>query len=1170
MQNKTRKGAVPTLLAAIMVLSLFVGIVPTTAAEQSGDYQGLTFNGVNQYIKLDSALSAPPATMEIRAKTTGVNRRQLLFGNYASGTTSSHSLEMNGSNLLRYYETRTVTPNVTFDRSSAVGLAYDTWTMITYVRDIATGELRLYIDGVYKEKWAIDFSNGIYDGVYAHMIGTDQRLSMFWQGEISEIRLWDGVRTDEQISENASKMMTEAETGLLHLWLLDENLRMDGVLRDKVAGGIDGVLVNFPIIPPIPDDIKGLTFNGVNQHIELNSALSAPPVTMEILALTTGMNKRQLLFGNYMSGSTSSHSLEINVGNRLRYWEDKTFSSGIDRPASSVFPMYEWVLITYVRDTVAGELRLYMDGEFVEKWTYNFANEYYDGIYPHLIGADQRRSMFWQGEIAEIRLWEEVRTDEQIKANVKAELTGTEAGLSHLWLLDEDLLKTGVLYDKVEGGINGILVNFPTDLSKVGLSIDAPQTLLKRGETINVNVTVTNGTEQAITDVSLNVTTPYSYLPVSVPSGAGLSIAAGESVTLNYRYIALEGGREAFRVKLEREGFEIKSATSGVSIFGPGNYRGDNHSHSTYSDGSGTISQNAAHVFDVKMLSWLYSTDHNTTNQRLDTQAMTALYAGKFINLANEEFTSSYGHALTLGIPDRLTAYGSPDALVVGSGSSLKWQEVIDMTTGPTRNGIFYMAHPAHPGLEFVNDNEATIAGLRRYTGLEVWNYNSTTAANAYQFDMWDKINSQGTGRYAGIAVTDAHVTSRMGDVYIKAFLSELSVDNINDTLKKGSYVGSNGSELRFDIDGVGIADALNIAGVSKTVNFNIHAFDPVSNLTSVQIVKNTVTGNYALSREIVFAKSFTGEKTNVYDATIEHEVMPGEFYRVEVRSEKAVYAQEAGFAYTNNIWIDSADKSNATDLRDIQYNGNGIEIMTLPAGILYLSGVEGVILDLDKLTATVANGAVLEKSYDSETRFITLKVTAEDGTVTVKDIYVSDPISYVPIGPELPDVVSAAAYAEIVSVNNVSTLVVTVTEILSNGTANMIYKTFADKGASGVYTVGAYQVFVASSGNKVVECYIVDELEVPSIVSATTASKDFVGIVETSKNSGEWVLTFKVTETHFNGDKKVVTHSVILKGNNANQDGTHTFTGGSLKGYTLVYDIKGNGSNIKEFKLTK
>ncbi|MCL2167335.1 MAG: hypothetical protein FWH49_08640, partial [Clostridiales bacterium] len=82
--------------------------------------------------------------------------------------------------------------------------------------------------------------------------------------------------------------------------------------------------------------------------------------------------------------------------------------------------------------------------------------------------------------------------------------------------------------------------------------------------------------------------------------------------------------------------------------------------------------------------------------------------------------------------------------------------------------------------------------------------------------------------------------------------------------------------------------------------------------------------------------------------------------------------------------------------------------------------------------------------------------------------------------------------------------------------------------------------------------------------------AKDFISIVETAKNSRVWVLTFNVTETFADGTTAVVTYSINLNGNNANQSGRYTFTDGDLQGYTLVYDIAGNGSNIKEFKLVK
>jgi len=83
--------------------------------------------------------------------------------------------------------------------------------------------------------------------------------------------------------------------------------------------------------------------------------------------------------------------------------------------------------------------------------------------------------------------------------------------------------------------------------------------------------------------------------------------------------------------------------------------------------------------------------------------------------------------------------------------------------------------------------------------------------------------------------------------------------------------------------------------------------------------------------------------------------------------------------------------------------------------------------------------------------------------------------------------------------------------------------------------------------------------------------SEDFVSMVETAKNSRIWVLTFKATLTYSDGKKVVNSYSISLNGNNANLDGSYKFADNhALKGYTLVYDIKGNGSNIKEFKIIK
>jgi len=108
---------------------------------------------------------------------------------------------------------------------------------------------------------------------------------------------------------------------------------------------------------------------------------------------------------------------------------------------------------------------------------------------------------------------------------------------------------------------------------------------------------------------------------------------------------------------------------------------------------------------------------------------------------------------------------------------------------------------------------------------------------------------------------------------------------------------------------------------------------------------------------------------------------------------------------------------------------------------------------------------------------------------------------------------------------------------------------------------------------NKLIACIEekADNRNKKSLVNVTSNAKQFVSIMETSKNSRVWTLTFDVNKTYSDGTAEVVRYSVNLNGNNANQDGKLKFSADhDLSGYTLIYDIKGNGSNIKDFRVVK
>ena len=87
--------------------------------------------------------------------------------------------------------------------------------------------------------------------------------------------------------------------------------------------------------------------------------------------------------------------------------------------------------------------------------------------------------------------------------------------------------------------------------------------------------------------------------------------------------------------------------------------------------------------------------------------------------------------------------------------------------------------------------------------------------------------------------------------------------------------------------------------------------------------------------------------------------------------------------------------------------------------------------------------------------------------------------------------------------------------------------------------------------------------ITVYKLVDMKTSAKDFVSLVETSKNSRVWVLTFEAIQTFSDGEVSKVRLSFEISANNMNVDGKYNFGE-----FTLIYDIKGNGSNIKDFRI--
>ena len=405
-------------------------------------------------------------------------------------------------------------------------------------------------------------------------------------------------------------------------------------------------------------------------------------------------------------------------------------------------------------------------------------------------------------------------------------------------------------------------------------------------------------------------------------SNQSITVKAGSTAPVCFKVRLREGGSMLFVLNLLSEnGLTVMSETLPVVASGKGYYVGDAHTHSTLSDGKDSLADNFGTAHS-KGQAFMIATDHNydVTLSEPITQAA-SLYSN-FLAITANEVTTEYGHMLEYGVPHRhsggytghmweiMAAY-RPDAA--------EWQRLFDEII--SEGGICYIAHPFFfsntgswkwPG---VGSDQTQVSVYKGFTGIEVYNSDSHANGIAFNgtekaFEWWDRYNLKGEQRYYGISNTDGHtkdIVSRTGNALL---LEELTPEAVLNALRNGHFYGTNGAEIRFDIDGVGMGDCLPLPADGKAT-LTLRVADQGAPLTKVLLYTYTMTGNIEEAyRARKVDTLFDSEKDGtawLFELTREIEVQDGQFYRVEVYSASSLYGDYevmGGFAFTNPIWV--------------------------------------------------------------------------------------------------------------------------------------------------------------------------------------------------------------------------------------------------------------------------
>ncbi|MCP4662401.1 MAG: LamG domain-containing protein, partial [bacterium] len=282
-----------------------------------------------------------------------------------------------------------------------------TWHHVAATYDPASGAKKIYVDG------ALDAENTTSGGLpfgtsttrYGFIgVGSEAETfdgttspNDFFQGQMAELRIWDHARSEAELQQDMNRRLLGNESGLVAYWPLD-----------TLTGG------------ETPDETAN-SYAGVGRGDPALSTADPPPIHdagLDLLMLTDGALRHRCLTDTGVTGPA-------------------------DTAAGSIAPG-RWSHVAASNDGTTA--RTLIDGEVASEAPVT-------GLVAQ--GGGLRLGEGFAGLVAEVRLWNEALTAEEIAAGKSLRTTGDEEHLAGDWPLDE--ASGSVVLNRVSGGPDGTL-----------------------------------------------------------------------------------------------------------------------------------------------------------------------------------------------------------------------------------------------------------------------------------------------------------------------------------------------------------------------------------------------------------------------------------------------------------------------------------------------------------------------------------------------------------------------------------------------------------------------------------------------------------------------------------------------------------------------------------------
>ena len=453
--NKTYIHIFPALWVALVIV--FFNCKPVNAQDYS-----FRFEGFNNFVTADGVagkVANKDFTMEywFRLNATPTDFNSLAAFNQSDKSNRFETGVGYDSDQKFYVYSPYSNPQTTYGTTT---IAKEEWYHVAVTYRHSDGNIEAYLNGKLELTKTMDRT---YCVKVTDLFSLGQEWdtpdpSAFLKGDLDEFRVWNDLRTLDEIRANMFRELNGNEANLVTYYKMNEG---SGITLTDYCNNVSGTLVNIPFWKTSGAHAgprQALDFDGTDDYVELGDVIEVSTGhTEEAWIKWAGNNSTSSAFQDiilkpYITSIaiTNDGRLHANYGNGTQWGTG--VSSSIQIPANV------WTHIATVREST-GEVKLYINGVEDTNSTTNIlsgSNTQSRCIGVGKYGGTPNSNKFY-GAIDEVRIWNTTRTASEIRENMMRTIVGNESGLSAYYRFDQTAGAT--LYDVTVNAYNGTLIN---------------------------------------------------------------------------------------------------------------------------------------------------------------------------------------------------------------------------------------------------------------------------------------------------------------------------------------------------------------------------------------------------------------------------------------------------------------------------------------------------------------------------------------------------------------------------------------------------------------------------------------------------------------------------------------------------------------------------------------